>query len=53
MPDCLKAEERKCLVQAMAVLYKVCDGADQEAHQEAEPIACLLRNFLAKVPPKK
>jgi hypothetical protein len=53
MPDCLKAEERKLLVQAMAVLYKVTDGPCPEAHQEAEPIAILLKNFLAKVPVRK
>jgi len=44
----LKPDQVKILAAAMALLYKVCDGPNEAVRAEADPIASLLRNFIAR-----
>ena len=44
----LKPDQVKILAAAMALLYKVCDGPNEAVRQEADPIASLIRNFVAR-----
>jgi len=53
MPEdfALKPDQVKSLAAAMALLYKICDGSNESVRQEADPIASLLRNFIARHKP--
>jgi hypothetical protein len=44
----LKPDQVKTLAAAMALLFKICDGPDQAIRAEADPIASLVRNFIAR-----
>lgn len=44
----LKPEELKVLVAAQALLCRICDGSNVSVRAEAEPIAQLVRNFVAR-----
>jgi len=44
----LKPDQVKCLAAAMALLYKITDGPNEAVRAEADPVASLLRNFIAR-----
>lgn len=44
----LKPEELKVLVAAQALLFKICDGPNSSVREEVDPIAQLVRNFVAR-----